>query len=71
MRHLSPDLLIDIAEGTRPESSASHLAECGECRRQLAELREMMAVAVSAEMPEPSPLLGRALSAGSDARGCG
>ena len=32
MRHLPPDLLIDIAEGTRPESSASHLVECGECR---------------------------------------
>ena len=63
MRHLPPDLLIDIAEGTRPESSASHLAECGECRRQLAELREMMAVAVSAEMPEPSPLFWDHLSA--------
>jgi hypothetical protein len=63
MRHLSPELLIDLAEGTRPESSAGHLAECGECRQQLADLREMMAVAVSAEMPEPSPLFWDHLSA--------
>lgn len=63
MRHLSPDQLIDLAEGTRPESSVAHLAECGECRRHLADLREMMAVAVSAEIPEPSPLFWDHLSA--------
>jgi hypothetical protein len=56
MRHLHPDELIDLADGTRPESSAPHLTACAECRRQLAELRGTMAAAAQAEVPEPSPL---------------
>lgn len=54
--HLEPEQLIDIAEGTRGESSAPHLAACDACRRQLADLRAMMAAAVEVEAPEPSPL---------------
>jgi hypothetical protein len=62
MSHLSPEELIDIAEGTRLESSTSHLATCASCREQLADLREMMAVVV-VDVPEPSPLFWEHLSA--------
>jgi hypothetical protein len=54
--HLSEEQLVDIAEGTRGEASAPHLASCEACRRQLAELRAMMSVAAEADVPEPSPL---------------
>ena len=54
--HLQPDELIDLAEGTRAESSATHLAECAVCRLQLEELKAMMSVAADVDVPEPSPL---------------
>ena len=53
--HLAPEELIDLAEGSRPASSAPHLADCAQCRQQLEELREMMTT-ISVEVPEPSPL---------------
>ena len=56
MRHLHPDELIDLAEGTRPESSAPHLRSCEACRRQLADARATIAAASDVEVPEPSPL---------------
>ena len=54
--HLQPDELVDLAEGTRPESSAPHLATCEVCRHQLAELKAMMSAAADVAVPEPSPL---------------
>jgi hypothetical protein len=54
--HLRPDELIDLAEGTRAESSATHLAECAVCRLHLAELKAMMSAAADLDVPEPSPL---------------
>lgn len=56
MGHLSEVDLIDLAEGTRAESSAPHLAWCERCRRELAALRQTMADAADIEVPEPSPL---------------
>jgi hypothetical protein len=56
MGHLKSDELIDLAEGTRLESSAPHLQRCGDCQRQLADLRAMMAAAAEVDVPEPSPL---------------
>jgi hypothetical protein len=56
MRHLPPETLIDLAEGTRPESSAPHLESCERCRGQLAELRATMSAAADVDVPEPSPL---------------
>lgn len=56
--HLKPKDLVDLAEGTRSEVSAPHLATCDRCREQLSELRAMMAsIADPEEVPEPSPLL--------------
>src|SRR5262249_49702213 len=54
--------LVDLAEGTRPESSAPHLATCESCRSHLADLRAMIAAVVEADVPEPSPLFWDQLS---------
>jgi hypothetical protein len=58
MSHLSVEALVDLADGTRAESSAPHLASCAACRAELTGLRAMMAAAADAEAdaPEPSPL---------------
>jgi len=60
--HLSADTLVDLAEGTRAETAESHLQQCEACRRQVAELRAMMAAAAGVDMPEPSPLFWEHLS---------
>jgi len=54
--HLSPDELVDLAEGSRPESSAPHLAGCAACRAQLNDLRVVLSAVADVEVPEPSPL---------------
>jgi hypothetical protein len=65
MAHLTPDRLVDLAEGTQPESAVPHLAECDACRRSLAELRATMSVVAGGgdAVPEPSPLFWDHLSA--------
>ncbi len=63
MRHLTAEQLVDIAEGTLAEVSVPHLASCEECRRQLGDLRAMMAEAATVDVPEPSPLFWDHLSA--------
>lgn len=60
--HLNAEELVDIAEGTRPESSAPHLAGCEPCRAQVRELRAMMSEAGGVGVPEPSPLFWDHLS---------
>jgi hypothetical protein len=64
--HLKTEDLVDLAEGTRPESSAPHLAGCASCQRQLSDLRAIVsAVADSGgrDVPEPSALFWDHLSA--------
>jgi hypothetical protein len=61
--HLNTDELVDIAEGTRSEATAPHLAGCEPCRAQLRELRALMATAKDVDVPEPSPLFWDHLSA--------
>jgi hypothetical protein len=60
--HLKDEDLVDIAEGTRSESSAPHLSGCDACRAQLGELRAMMSAAQQVDVPEPSPLFWDHLS---------
>ena len=55
-RHLSPDELVDLAEGTSSGSSTRHLESCEACRRQLADMRAMLSAAAEVDVPEPSPL---------------
>jgi hypothetical protein len=55
--HLTPEELLDLAEGTQALSSAPHLTTCERCRHQLAELRDVMAaIGGDADVPDPSPL---------------
>ena len=60
--HLTEVDFVDLAEGTRAESSAPHLASCERCRQHLLEMRRLMAAASAAEVPEPSPLFWDHLS---------
>ena len=62
--HLSPDELLDVAEGTRREASLPHLSSCEICRRQIADLRAALSAAVSIGVPEPSPLFWNQFSIG-------
>jgi hypothetical protein len=59
--HLTPEELLDLAEGTRPLSSAPHMASCDRCRQELAELRDVLAT-IAVDVPEPSPLFWDHLS---------
>src|SRR5258706_3414287 len=59
--HLTPEELLDLAEGTRSLTSAPHLTTCETCRHQLDELRDVMAT-VHVDVPEPSPLFWEHLS---------
>jgi hypothetical protein len=63
MDHLTPETLLDLAEGTRAESSAPHLASCGACRRDLSGLRDALAATSAARIPDPSPLFWEHFSA--------
>jgi hypothetical protein len=54
--HLKPEELVDLAEGTRTDASAPHLAACDRCRRELADLRGMLQSMAGEVVPEPSPL---------------
>jgi hypothetical protein len=60
--HLNETELIDLAEGTRPEASAPHLAGCARCRTLIEEMRATIAAAAAADLPEPSPLFWDHLS---------
>jgi anti-sigma factor RsiW len=67
--------LMDLVEdestsqvsNTRPDTSVaelrSHVAECAECKQELAELRATMALLDSWEAPEPSPYFNAKMSA--------
>jgi hypothetical protein len=59
--HLTPEELLDLAEGTRPSSSAPHLTACEECRHHLTDLQDVMAT-LEMDVPEPSPLFWEHLS---------
>ncbi len=54
--HLKPEELVDLAEGTRAEASAPHLAACDRCRRDLDDLRATLRSMPGEIVPEPSPL---------------
>jgi hypothetical protein len=70
MVHLTPALLVDLAEGIKAEHSVPHLARCDACRRALADLRATMVDVAGprnpenggSDVPEPSPLFWDHLS---------
>jgi hypothetical protein len=63
VRHLTPEALVDVAEGMRAERSEPHLAGCDVCRLRVASLRRTMSEVSHAAVPEPSPLFWDHLSA--------
>ena len=56
MQHLSSDEVIDIVEGTASDARTTHVETCAACRKQVDELRRVMAMAREDHVPEPSPL---------------
>jgi hypothetical protein len=54
--HLTPDTIIDVAEGRGSPQVVRHATECARCREQVAEVRAALALTAAADVPEPSPL---------------
>jgi hypothetical protein len=54
--HLTPDELVDAAEGTLDGRRLHHIAICKSCRRELDALAGVMHDAAPLPVPEPSPL---------------
>jgi hypothetical protein len=63
MKHLSPDAIVDVAEGCADASAAAHVAACGECRSKADAAAEAIRAARAAEGLEPSPLFWTHLAA--------
>lgn len=52
-RHLSEEGLIDVLEGTSTPAERAHAAACPECDARIVEIRDALAVAAEADVPEP------------------
>jgi hypothetical protein len=63
MGHLTPEQLLDLAEGTLRPGEVPHLRSCAMCARQVSDLRDAISAAAEATIPEPSPLFWDHLSA--------
>jgi hypothetical protein len=63
VKHLTPDELIDAAEGTIDDERQRHLDACEACRKEVEALRALMREAAGAPVPEPSPLFWEHFSA--------
>ncbi len=61
MRHLSDEAALDLAEGGGRDDSRAHAAACAECAVRVEDARAGLAVARSANVPEPSPLYWEAM----------
>lgn len=55
--HFTPEQFVDALDRPLSEDRKAHLAVCGACADELAEMRRVMAdVGVAGDVPEPSPL---------------
>lgn len=62
-RHLSESECVDLAEDTLDPRRAAHVETCAPCREQADTLRVLLHDTRAVEVPEPSPLFWRHLSA--------
>lgn len=60
-RHVSEEELVDLALDAGAEDARRHAEGCSTCSSRLSELREGLALARRAEIPEPSPFYWEAL----------
>jgi hypothetical protein len=63
MKHLTPDELVDLVEGTLAAGRAAHVEQCADCRRLADQARSALAAAAEDGVPEPSPLFWEHFSA--------
>jgi hypothetical protein len=56
MKHLSPEQIVDLADGCPDGAVAAHAAACDACRAKLDSLLEAIRLAAEGPQPEPSPL---------------
>jgi len=63
MTHLSPDQIVDIADGCATSAVAAHAAGCESCRAKVESLLDAARLAGSDRQHEPSPLFWPHLAA--------
>lgn len=63
MSHLTPEELVDAADGMLPPGRHAHLASCEACRRDVELLAGLLREAAEVPVPEPSPLFWTHFSA--------
>jgi len=63
MTHLSPDQIVDVAEGCAGGAVGAHAAECETCRAKVASFLDAVRLAESDTPPQPSPLFWPQLAA--------
>lgn len=60
---LTPDEFVDLVDGTLAADREAHLATCASCAATAIDVREALAAAMSADVPEPSPLFWPSVNA--------
>lgn len=60
---LTPDEFVDLVDGTLAADREAHLATCAACAATATDVREALAAAMSADVPEPSPLFWPSVNA--------
>ena len=60
---LTPDEFVDLVDGTLAVERQAHLDSCAACAAMATDVREALAAAMSAEVPEPSPLFWSSVNA--------
>jgi hypothetical protein len=63
MTHLSPEQIVDVAEGCADIALVAHVRECDECRAKIGSLVDALRLAQSDPPPAPSPLFWPHLAA--------
>jgi hypothetical protein len=56
MSHLSDREFVDLIENVLPPARVTHVLDCAACRAEADAMRELLARASEADVPEPSPL---------------